>query len=241
MPKAERRAFNVELRVDGTNDKPKIVGHAAVFNQLSEELWWGVRERIEPGAFKETLEKSDVRALWNHDANYVLGRNTAGTLTLSEDETGLYVEINPPDTQWARDLLVSMRRGDVNQMSFAFQVDSEKWEVVDKQRVRVITKVDPLYDVSVVTYPAYPQTDANVRKMLDDIGIEWDKINEILARKKLGLELLDDDYKLIMRSIDLLNTLLPEVQERESKESECSQEASLEILRRRLELIEKSI
>ncbi|HQX76984.1 MAG TPA: HK97 family phage prohead protease, partial [Thermoflexales bacterium] len=144
-----------ELRSDGTDS---IVGHAAMFDVLSEELW-GFREKIAPGAFDDVLG-DDVRALFNHDPNFVLGRTTARTLVLSVDQTGLRNEIAPPDTQWARDLLTSMKRGDITQQSFAFVVKNDSWEYNKEADTvtRTILKVERLYDVSIVTYPAYPQT-----------------------------------------------------------------------------------
>lgn len=112
--------FKLETRADD-DDSPVIRGHAAVFDSLSENLG-GFKEIIKRGAFLDAIETDDVRALFNHDSNFVLGRNTAGTLRMSEDDTGLAVEIDPPDTTWARDLLTSMRRDDITQMSFAFTV-----------------------------------------------------------------------------------------------------------------------
>lgn len=167
----ERRAFVCdELRVlSDEGQKPKLRGHAAVFNSLSENLG-GFREMILPGAFADAIVNDDVRALWNHNPDYVLGRNRSQTLTLREDATGLASEIDPPDTQWARDLLVSIGRGDVSQMSFAFRVLDERWEKKDGVHIRTLTKLR-LFDVSPVTYPAYPATDVGVRSM-DDIAAE---------------------------------------------------------------------
>ena len=156
--------FRYEARDDGTR---RIVGHAAVFNQWSEDLG-GFREQIAPGAFADAIGRDDVRALFNHDTNQVLGRNKAGTLTLLEDERGLLSEIILPDTQLARDLEALMKRGDVNQMSFAFSIDpaGQDWKKQgDGDWERTITKVARLYDVSIVTFPAYPQTDAAVRAL----------------------------------------------------------------------------
>lgn len=177
----ERRAWQpVEVRVDQQDGEPaKIVGHAAVFNELSEKLW-GFRERIEPGAFAETIKSDDVRALWNHNPDWVLGRNRAGTLTLAEDGKGLAVEIIPPDTQWARDLLTSIQRGDVNQMSFGFQVMDEAWGKEDGETIRTLKKVR-LFDVSVVTFPAYPQTDAGVRSDLKALREHIEALERRLA------------------------------------------------------------
>lgn len=166
METRERRYLQVkELRVQRDADKPKIVGYAAVFNRLSENLG-GFREKIKPGAFKNALKKSDARALFNHDSNYVLGRQGAGTLTLKEDDKGLWMEIDPPDTQFARDLMVSIERGDINQQSFGFTVASDSWEDLNKQEsLRTLNEIDELFDVSPVTFPAYPDTSVALRSM----------------------------------------------------------------------------
>ncbi len=164
------RLDEIEVR-EADADGPLIVGYAAVFNQLSENLG-GFRERIAPGAFKESLAAGDdVRALWEHDPQYVLGRNVAGTLTLAEDRQGLRVAIRPPATTWAADLMTSMRRGDVNQMSFGFSVPKggDSWEMVDGMQIRTLKRVR-LADVSVVAYPAYPTTSAEARARAAGVG-----------------------------------------------------------------------
>ncbi len=161
----ERRNFPLtEFRL--TEDKkPKIIGHAAMFDQLSEPLF-DFREKVASGAFAKSIKKDDIRALFNHDANYVLGRNKAKTLRLKEDEQGLAIEIDPPDTQWARDLQESIRRGDISQMSFGFMVTKDSWEHnKGKENIRTLEEVK-LFDVSPVTFPAYPQTTVAVRDYL---------------------------------------------------------------------------
>lgn len=161
----ERRAWpmeRLEVRAEGEGARPVIVGYAAVFDQLSVDLG-GWRERIAPGAFERSVTDADVRALWDHDSKYVLGRNRAGTLELEEDARGLRIQVTPPETTWADDLVAMMRRGDVNQMSFGFYVRADDWtEDPDVGLVRTLRDVD-LFDVSVVTYPAYPQTSAEAR------------------------------------------------------------------------------
>ena len=164
----ERRAFAMEVRIDTSAEMPpKMSGHAAMFDSLSEDLG-GFRERIAGGAFAKTLQSADIRALFNHDSNIVLGRNKAGTLRLREDLTGLAIEIDPPDTQAARDLMVSMKRGDINQMSFGFRTIADKWAKLDGEWIRTLLEVD-LFDVSPVTYPAYPATAVAVRGLQDAI------------------------------------------------------------------------
>lgn len=161
----ERRNFPVtELRAI-TDDQGlrHITGYAAVFNSLSEDLG-GFREKIDPGAFKKTIGSDDVRALWNHNDDYVLGRNKSGTLSLSEDAHGLKIDILPPDVQWARDLMVSIERGDVDKMSFGFRTVSDRWERQDDDEIRTLEEVK-LFDVSPVTFPAYPDTAVALRSL----------------------------------------------------------------------------
>lgn len=146
-------------REDGA--PPKLAGYAAVFDAYSLDM--GFRERIAPGAFSQALGRSDTRALWNHNPDYVLGRQQSGTLALREDDRGLYMENEPPDTQWARDLLVTIGRGDVNQMSFGFTTKRDDWCKVDSEWVRTLLEIDELFDVSPVTFPAYPDTKVAVR------------------------------------------------------------------------------
>lgn len=161
----ERRIVVGELRaIAADGGQRKIAGHAAKFDQLSEDLG-GFRERIAPGAFAKTIQSADIRALWNHDANIVLGRNTSGTLRLWEDSAGLAYEVDAPDTQLVRDMVLApIERGDVNQCSFGFFTISDKWTKVDGEWVRTLLEAE-LFDVSPTTYPAYPQTDVAVRSL----------------------------------------------------------------------------
>ena len=154
-----------ELRVDDTLDG-KIVGHASVFDSWSETLGgiFPFKEIVRKGTFTETIKLDDIRALFNHDPNYVLGRNVAGTLELEEDDIGLRVVITPPDTSWANDLIKNLRRGDISQMSIGFIVLEDTWGTQDGIDIREIKKVQ-LFDVSIVTHPAYTQTDVGVRAM----------------------------------------------------------------------------
>lgn len=161
--KIETRVFHSqELRAKP--DSRTIEGYAAVFNSESEDLGWYVEE-IAPGAFDDVME-DDVRALFNHDPNLILARTTSGTLKLGIDEKGLTYSFDAPETTTGNDLLESVRRGDVSQSSFGFIVGEQRWDELEMMKdgkrwfktKRTILKIDRLFDVSPVTYPAYPDT-----------------------------------------------------------------------------------
>ena len=154
-----------ELRVAYETGAPRIQGYSALFNVLSDDLG-GFRELIKPGAFTNALAKSDIRSLFNHDPNYVLGRVSASTLNVAEDDRGLVMDDTPPDTQWARDLLVSIERGDITQQSFSFRVQVDDWAIADDGTlVRSLIEIDELFDVGPVTFPAYPDTTVATRSL----------------------------------------------------------------------------
>lgn len=179
----EKRTFIVDnLSIETREDNPpRIVGHAAVFNQVTDIGGW-FREMVLPGAFAESIVNDDVRALFNHDPNFILGRNKANTLRLSEDERGLAIEIDPPDTQTSRDLQVSISRGDITQMSFAFEALAIEWQFPeDDSELRILKKVK-LYDVSPVTFPAYEGTDVSLRDALKS----RDEARKMMAANKDG-------------------------------------------------------
>ncbi|MDK9356701.1 HK97 family phage prohead protease [Lelliottia wanjuensis] len=166
----ELRSYSGEIRAEQREgDVTHIVGYGSVFDVLSEPMW-GFREIIRPGAFDDVLG-DDVRGLFNHDANFVLGRTVAATMTLTVDERGLHYDIIAPETPTIRDLVIApMQRGDITQSSFAFRVapGGDNWyEDDDGVIIREITKVGRLYDVSPVTYPAYQAADSSVRSLLD--------------------------------------------------------------------------
>ena len=181
----------VPTELHAVGDGPtRITGHAALFDSLSEDLG-GFHERIRPGAFAESLANDDIRALFNHDPNVILGRNRAGTLRISEDAKGLRIEIDPPDTQTSRDLLISITRGDVSQMSFGFMVKTggQIWEKDASGRVmRTLTAVR-LFDISPVVFPAYPETAVAVRA-LDRWNSGRREENVDVLRRQLDLSLI---------------------------------------------------
>jgi HK97 family phage prohead protease len=151
MAERERRVVTVPMEARaGENDARTLTGYAALYG--SETRIAGMfREVIEPGAFRSALARQDdVRALFNHDANHVLGRTKSGTLRLEEDARGLRYTVTLPDTQAGRDLWTSVQRGDVSQSSFAFSVDKDDWpkgDTRDGMPLRLIQDVH-LFDVS---------------------------------------------------------------------------------------------
>jgi len=155
----EQRAYDGELKaaVEGRT----VEGYASVFNSMSEDLG-GFREIILPGAFSEVLD-NDVRALYNHDSNYLLARTTSGTLELKEDDKGLYYRFEMPNTSYGNDMLELFRRGDLSQSSFGFTVEKDSWRMQDGQHVRYIERVGSLFDVSPVVYPAYTAASSGLR------------------------------------------------------------------------------
>lgn len=163
--KQEKRSLTIPPQTAGR----KIFGHAALYNVRSENL--GTQERpifeiIEKGAFDKVLN-DDCRALFNHSANHILARskNGKGTLRLSLDAKGLRYEFEAPDTQVGNDLLVSIKRGDVDQSSFGFSVakDGEKWTQEGGASIRRISRIERLYDVSPCVSPGYASTTVSAR------------------------------------------------------------------------------
>jgi HK97 family phage prohead protease len=144
-------------------ESPTLTGYAALYG--SETTIAGMfREVIRPGAFTAAIGRDDVRALYNHDPNFVLGRTKSGTLTLTEDERGLRYDVVLPNTLAAKDLHEQIKRGDISQSSFAFRVVRDSWPTVARGEMplRQIEDVE-LFDVSPVTYPAYEATSVSAR------------------------------------------------------------------------------
>jgi uncharacterized protein len=252
----ERRILplSIELRAGEGDQAGKLVGHAAVFDQWTRiaEFWGDVyEEKMAPGAFKKTISEGDIRALWNHDVNIVLGRLRAGTLELSEDETGLAATITPPDNEWGRPVMEAVKRGDVSGMSIAFQVVKDEWTTPDKKtepdalRKRVIKEVR-LFEVSPVTFPAYPQTDISARS--EDTGDSSPLANAFRATRlaEMGQPLDADERAEIRAAIEYMRGVsgepgaqadhspeVPEPKPVDVDHSEAARARRLELLRKR--------
>lgn len=162
----QRRAFisptQFNTREDG--EELYIEGYFSVFNS-TYEIWKDMTESIAPGAFTETLKDADVRALINHETRLVLGRTKAGTLELKEDERGLWgkIRINPND-QDAMNLYERVKRGDVDQCSFGFEIIREETEIGEDGSIHWTIMEVRLYEVSVCTFPAYEETEVSARE-----------------------------------------------------------------------------
>jgi HK97 family phage prohead protease len=202
MQKSDQSRFlarleNVECRESGNGEEFTLTGYAAVFDKGSEDLvtFAGTfREKIAPGAFTDVLGNGpDVRLLYNHDG-LTLARTKSGTLELSEDEQGLRVWARLAPTQTASDLRMAMQRGDVDQMSFAFTIGADEWkEDQETEEVeRTITRIDELYDVSVVSFPAYPDTEAVMRELRSAAAD-----GKITARETAGEEAAPGDAETV--------------------------------------------
>jgi HK97 family phage prohead protease len=199
----ERRLFlgKVELRApaDGSTSPGTLLGYGAVFNQLSVDMG-GWREKLAPGCFAARYG-DDVRGLFNHEPDNLLGRSTAGTLRFIEDDHGLRSEIDLANTQCGRDTAELVRRGDMTGMSFSFTVDSgmDEWDWSGDTPVRTVRAISKLYDLGPVTFPAYEGTACQMRSAPPGLEaartkrahqlleLEQDKARMSLARARQAL------------------------------------------------------
>lgn len=163
--------FNI-TRAEEDREDFIVEGYFALYENETE-LFEGVYEIITKGAFDNTLN-NDIRALWNHNTQYVLGRNKSGSLELKTDDKGLFGIIRLPNTQYARDLHELVQRGDVDQCSFGFNILDEELEELASGGYRWRLKEVDLHEISVVTFPAYENTSVQARAK---------QIKEIESRK----------------------------------------------------------
>lgn len=195
----EKRSYQgSETRIGA--DAMVVEGYAAVFNSWSNDLG-GFVERIDPSAFEGVIGKRDVRALVDHDWSKLLARESAGTLELSVDERGLKYKIDLPETNLGRDLNVLIARGDIQENSFAFTVGEDKWtERQDGTYERTITKVEDLFEVSIVSLPAY--NDAKIaQRTLENIKEETAAQLEAAKKETEERKVMLDEYS------NFINTL----------------------------------
>ena len=167
-----RTKFEI-TRDEQTPDERVIEGYFALY-ESETELWAGSYEIISKGAFENTIQKNDIRALWNHNTQYVLGRNKNGSLQLKADDKGLFASIKLPNTQYAEDLYSLVQRGDIDQASFGFNILDEELEELANGGYRWRIKDIDLHEISVVTFPAYENTSVQAREQ---------QVKEIESRK----------------------------------------------------------
>jgi HK97 family phage prohead protease len=217
----EQRIAVQDLEIRSEGDGMTLRGYAAVFNSPSQPLPF--IETIERGAFSDSLKsRNDVKLLWNHDTGIVLGSTRAGTLRLMEDERGLMVEADLPDTQAGRDAATLIQRGDVTAFSFGFRIPAggDVWRSASE---RVLKRVN-VHEVSVgVAFPAYTATDgtANVRSMnelsekiirLAELrGVSADELTDALLALEAGDELTERQGELLTDTLGKVLKKDPEV------------------------------
>lgn len=186
-----------ETRSDSDTGDLYIEGYFAVFGDIYH-VWDGATESIAPGAFSESIG-GDVRALYNHNDDLILGRTSAGTMELREDSHGLWgrIKLNRNDTD-AMNAYERIKRGDITGCSFGFNIESEETEYRDDGSVHwTITKVNPLYEISPCVFPAYEATNVSARgKQLEDmkkrkLEIRKEELRKKLEREKDGTESTD--------------------------------------------------
>jgi uncharacterized protein len=227
LSKLETRIVEVdkfEVREDASG--MFLEGYAALFNSRSENLG-GFTETIKPGAFRASLKaRNDIKLLWNHDTGAVMGSTRAGTLTLTEDERGLRVSATLPDTTYGRDARELVRRGDVTGFSFGFSMPArggDEWSADGTERV---LKSVRLHEVSLVAFPAYPETNgtAKVRgldKIAQRANVDADALADALLKIENGEDISSDDRNLLQT---VINELAPEA------EAEPAADNSMEML-----------
>ena len=167
--------LHIESREEGTISRT-IVGYVAKFESWSDPIMGWFREKIARGAF-DGCDLSDVIMCFNHNTDSILARTTSGTLRLEVDDVGLRFAFEAPNTTLGSDMLELVHRGDVSKCSFRFGVEQDKWQYADEQNglvmdERTILRFSRVVDVSLVVFPAYPETEASVRH-LEERKVEY--------------------------------------------------------------------
>lgn len=162
--KRELLTNGIEIR-EGENGLRTIQGYAVKWEMKSETLgyWMRFKEQFKKGAFTESLTNDDQRALWSHDTSKILGRTKNGTLRLFEDEVGLRFELDLPNTSLGNDVYETIKRGDVDGVSFGFQMKKQEWDESDPDNVTRTVLKAKLMEISPVAFPAYPDSQVSAR------------------------------------------------------------------------------
>ena len=231
--KHETRNFDADFEIREEQDGMAFIGYAAKFNSWSEDLG-GFREQIEPGAFRRSLRsRNDVKLLVNHDTGRVLASTRSGTMRMYEDEIGLRVEANLPNTSDGRDMAELLKRGDLSKMSFGFSVQKDSWNQEMTERTLRSVRI---FEASIVAFPAYTETEALVRsldKAAARAQVDADELADAVLKLEEGADLSEQESELIKTVVDSLS---PQVEIEEAEEETPS---LLDLKRKQLELLLK--
>lgn len=232
----ERRTFDGdELRVVTDKGAPVIEGYAAVFDSESVPMM-GFVETIKRGAFKKTLQEADIRGLYNHDPNFVLGRNKAGTLELQEDRKGLLYRLNPPNTEWANGLIESIKRRDISGSSFGFNTVKDEWDHDADPVERSLVEVR-LFDVGPVTFPAYESSESHVRALSCYAGVDCDALHQAVRKSMRGIKVSDEERTMLCKYTDFLRRCTDQEPAGSHSSDPAGNRQSLGIMRNKLDLL----
>ena len=225
-----------EIRELEGSDGMTFEGYASVFNSESEDLG-GFRETVAPGAFRRSLRsRNDIKLLWNHDTGSVLGSTRAGTLTLVEDDRGLKVRAQLPNTTLGRDTAELIRRGDVDSMSFGFSVIKDTWDESGTNRTLNAVR---LHECSVVAFPAYSGTAGTttmrgIDKVAQRANVDADELADALLKLEEGAQLSTDEATMLSQVVDALKPATEEPAETVTEEYDM-----VALKKKKLELLEK--
>ncbi len=233
----ERRCVPLrEVRLKGDGGSI-LEGRGIVYNEWTDMGGW--LERVAVGAADDSISTDDIKSLFNHDANYPLGYNKADppTLRLAADAAGVSYETDLPETSYAADLKVSVRRGDIHGNSFGFYTLEDRWGTIDGKEYRELTRVQ-VVDIGPVTFPQYVQTDLALRAAFGRVGINSEEL--YLALLKVGNHDLSVEERDTIRAyIEALDKHLPHEQGGAPGSEEKA--GRLTLMRMRLEMAERTI
>jgi len=221
---------NIEIR-ENDGKTPVIHGTIPFNSETTIKDYREFTEVIRPGAFREAITSDDIVGLFNHNKDFVLGRKSAGTLTLREERDHAVFDIPLPDTQYARDLKVSMDRGDIvgNSFSFTPREGGEAWTIKGGKQYRELTNVK-VFDLGPVTFPAYNQSQVAMRSIFAGAGFDFDSLAQIIERGEFN----PDDKRVIEVSIEVLSRMIQEP----AQEGDSDIQVMAAARQRELELIE---
>ena len=166
IPEQEVRHIPVNVEIREEEGKNYLDGYVVEFEKQSHLIWF-FREKVRKGAFEETLRNDTIKGLFNHNTDLVLGSTKSGTLKLQEDDRGLKFELELPNTTAGKDAAESIKRGDIDGVSFGFQSITDEWDETDPQEpIRTLVKVK-LFEISPTAFPAYPDSQVSARSVKD--------------------------------------------------------------------------